>query len=330
MRILLLSSLFIFSLAAYWKRGDIQPKSIAIPAPKASAGIIFQSSDAGETWQDISAGLSVQERVGNLSAPNERTLFVSSEKGLYRYNPPPIVPTWQQDQTLGEGYFAMHPGKAGLYATSLDNGLFQNVVGSNVWMPLADNLPEKRLLGVLETQNGSLIVSSYSGLFKSEDYGKTWKHVFKEEIISDVYETDGALVGVSFIGIVRSTDGGNHWEWVQKDYNKPKLTAQLDGKLAVFVHETDGWKKVTVGATSDAVGCTSNWQHLTQGLGTFRNVYHLAQMGKWLFCSYEGGIARSADQGKTWSPIFLTPNDQTVLHFVVSGQRIFAVKSFGC
>lgn len=330
MRFLLLSSLLFFSLAAYWKRDNIQTTPNTANIKKASTGVIFQSSDAGDTWQDISAGLSVQERVGNLSAPNERTLFISSEKGLYRYNPPPIVPTWQQDQTLVEGYFAMHPGKSGLYATSLENGLFQNVIGSSVWMPLAGDLKDKRLLSVLESQNGSLIVSSYSGLFKSDDHGKTWKHVFKEEIISDVYETDGVLVGVSFIGIVRSTDGGNHWEWVQKDYNKPKLTAQLDGKLAVFVHETDGWKKVSVGTTQNVGGCANTWQQLTEGLGAFRKVYHLEQMGKWLFCSYEGGIARSADQGKTWSPVFLTPDDQTVLWFVVSGQSIFMVKSFGC
>lgn len=99
------------------------------------------------------------------------------------------------------------------YAYSLQTGFFQNL-SKGVWLPAFSGLENQTVRTLLETPDGTVFVGCDNGIFKSADYGKTWKHVFEEGIVLNMVASDGVLLAGGQRGILRSTDGGEHWDWV--------------------------------------------------------------------------------------------------------------------
>ena len=77
-----------------------EPAKARTPA----TNIIFQSTDGGQTWQDVSAGLPVGFSPGRVIAGNGE-VFLCSEKEMYFSNTSSEIPEWAD--TIDDELFAL-------------------------------------------------------------------------------------------------------------------------------------------------------------------------------------------------------------------------------
>jgi photosystem II stability/assembly factor-like uncharacterized protein len=145
---------------------------------------------------------------------------------------------------------------------------------------------------------------------------------------------------------VRSTDGGEHWERALSDPGAAYQASAIEQGFAA-VRAAGPWNKcdaieAILLRTSTDGGKT--WQRMDEGLAVAEGTYvfekatspitaisDFEQLGKYLFCSHQTGISRSADGGKTWQLVLPAPvsGKPWVFELSKSGQTIVAALRWG-
>ena len=317
-----------------------------LQAPATAAGMVFQSTDGGQSWQDVSAGLPADAEIWGLSSVGGE-VFLGTNTGMFRGGTASSAPAWRQEPFLNKRANEVFPGRNGLYARSIEDGLFQETLpGSGVWQPVYPALKDKFVFSIIENPDGTMLISSNRGIFKSGDNGKNWKQVFDGAVLSLV-ESNGVLIGGGYQGVLRSTDAGEHWEIVLDEKALAKKTGVIGDRFFAIFGTDDPWRISPEGITNrlrtssdggktwqriDAdvapLPAGSNYQ-MDARLSQVRDLYDVEQVGQYLFCSFDTGIFRSSDQGKTWEQVFPVKGVGS-FNFVVTGQVIYAVKGGGC
>ncbi len=293
-------------------------------APTPTANIIFKSTDNGQTWQDVSAGLPDEESIDCFLAQNGEILL-GNASGLYRSKATASNPVWEKEYMLDGEIFDVSAGQAGPYAFSSRNGFFQNI-SEGIWMPVCASLKEQHFRTIFESLNGTLFVGSDNGIFKSTDHGKTWKHVFEDGWVIKMVESNGVLICTNQQGILRSTDGGEHWDLVVTEGGVGIDVDITDGGFTAITYNTSSkTRRVRISTDSG-----KTWNPIDAGLPPDASISTVRQVGKYMFCGHPEGIYRSADQGKTWE-LILPSIGKKVFNLSVSGNVIYAIpRSGGC
>lgn len=311
-------------------------------APPTTAGIIFKSADGGQTWQDVSAGLPADFQVG-CALVGDNEVFLGSASGLFRSTIPPTARTWEKEFLPNERITNLFPGRSGPYVCCYGSGFFQIVPGRGIWKSMHDALPDKTVRTVLETPNGTVYVGCDSGIYRSNDSGKTWKQVFSKGMVTSLVAAGNVLVGGGSGGALRSTDGGEHWNWVLTEDGPMRKTGRIDGRFVAISNNNGQADAAGSGAVLNRLRMSADngktWQRMNVPLGfTFDNaelspvraIYDLQQAGKYLFCSCNAGIFRSSDQGKNWEMVRPATRGN-LFELAVSGQVVYAIRAFdGC
>ncbi|MDZ4681240.1 MAG: hypothetical protein SH848_19920 [Saprospiraceae bacterium] len=305
-----------------------------------ATNLIFQSTDGGQTWQDISAGLPAKLEIRSVFA-NGDELLLGAANGLYRSSTRSAAPRWRKEQLLDERITEIFPGRAGPYVCSYEKEFLQEVIpGTGMWKPVYTTLKDKSVRTVLETPDGAIFVGCDNGIFKSTNHGRTWKQVFDKGLVLNIVAADGVLISGGSEGVLRSTDGGEHWESVLDENILAKKTGRLKDDFVTILGTTDPTKVNPDGITSRLRISTDGgktWERMERALLPLANTYDLeerlsealdlydiVQVGEFLFCSFDTGVFRSADKGKSWEPV-LSSKDEKVFTFAVSGKVIYAV-----
>lgn len=304
------------------------PSPEILPAKKAAptaTNLIFQSQDDGQTWQDISDGLPEKLDIWSSTA-GEGTVFIGTKDGLYRSKPAPANPIWVKSFSLEQSVQQIFPDKTGTIICSQDDGFFKELAATGVWLPIFEALQGQKVRTFFKTSNGVLLVGSDHGIFKSQDGGKTWKHVFENGWVIEIAESNGALICTNEQGILRSTDGGENWEVVVSEGGVGINVERIEGGFAAITYNTKSeTRRVRI---SNDNGKT--WQPIDAGLAPSKNIRDIKQVGKFLYCSHDEGVFRSADRGKTWELVLASPKDRMYNLSVMNGV-LFAVRgSIGC
>ncbi len=320
----------------------------------ATSNIIFQSVDGGKTWQDISAGLPADLEYGAVFA-EKGEIFLGTREGLYRGHAGSGAPVWEKANLLNQPVTSIAHGRSGPYICSYWNGIYQETTpGMGIWNPMYESLKDKSVRTILETPGGAILVGCDSGIFKSNDKGKTWKQVFDGGIILDLVASDKVLIGGGAKGVLRSTDGGDHWDYVFNENMLSKKTGLLNDKLVTIMGTErpfkDSQDSVKLNANDDITGRVrvsadggNTWQRMESPLFPVANaydmderlsemldLYDIIQAGEYIFCSFNTGVFRSADQGKTWEPV-LPVRDNKIFNFAASGSVVYAMlRPGGC
>jgi photosystem II stability/assembly factor-like uncharacterized protein len=310
--------------------GSISPSGEGKAAQQkkpATADIIFQSADGGQTWQDISEGLPVDLLVMRIVPGQNGEVYLGAERGVYRYSPPPAAATWTNELPMNDQVVGVFSGETGLYASWIKSGIFKNLPGRSTWMPMDSPTEDNQFVwSAVETPEGAVLVSNESGIYKTTDEGIKWTHVFRDASPTSLKIENGVLYGVCFNGILRSTDGGNHWDWALEDGGSYKSIHQLDGALVAFMYKEGTWKTRFLSTSN----LDTNWQHLAKGLSGMKSINDFEQAGDTIYCSHDGGVSRSDDRGKTWKLLRPAPEDNMMLRLAISGGKVFVVKTAGC
>jgi photosystem II stability/assembly factor-like uncharacterized protein len=109
-----------------------------------AANILFQSSDGGNTWQDISAGLPVDLAPESFFV-NQNELFLSGSNGVYQRYTASKSDAWIIESSLGTSVSIAHAGQNGLIAFGRNGKMFQKGNITGIWMPVFTNFVQKKL-----------------------------------------------------------------------------------------------------------------------------------------------------------------------------------------
>lgn len=291
----------------------------------ATANIIFQSTDGGYSWQDISAGLPVDFKPAAFFAGNGE-LFLGAERGVYRNSTVSKPTVWEKDLSLVESHTAVSAGPTGMIAYSNRCRFFQKLDNTDVWLPIFTNFEGQSVRTVFTAKDGSIFIGCDSGIFKSADQGKTWKHVMQDGWMIDMVESNGVLLCTNEGGILRSTDGGEHWEVVLSEGGVGIAVEVIEGGFAAITYNTESETRRV--RTSTDGGMT--WQAIDAGLPPSSLISSVKQLGHYFYCGHPKGIYRSADSGKTWELLLPTIGEK-VFDLSVSDKVVYAVlRNGGC
>ncbi len=337
--------LFALSIAAYqgWKTylapATPTPATCA-PAPTCggqTANVLFQSSDAGKTWQDVSRGLPAMLEITQIMARDGEVFLGTIDDGLL-HSSNPAMGVWDQEQ-VGEMFpvtgdaepnkliTGIFPGRSGAYVSVLDRGFFRKSIDANRWEAMHENLEDKSVYTVLERPDGTIFIGNQQGIYRTGDGGKTWEHVFARNWVNNLVAVGDNLVATGYQGLLRSTDGGKTWNTVLLHEGASYQTCVMGERIAA-IRTSGSWNSFAEGAVllrASADG-GQTWEPMDESVMPAR-VAQLVQAGDYLFCSSSAGISRSADGGKTWELVrpYTDPREKRLLRLAVSGQQIFAV-----
>ena len=302
---------------------------VSMPEPMASklvsSNIIFQSTDDGQSWQDISSGLPSDLKAEEVFVSNNE-LYISASLGMYRSSAAHPAPVWTKEFYFDNRSTHFSSGRSGLFAFNSQGHFYKKLYGTGIWLPTFKNFEGTSIRTIMETQEGIIFIGSDKGIFKSADQGNSWKHVFSDGWVIRIVESDGVLLCTNNQGILRSTDQGENWNLVISEGGVGIAVEQIEGGFAAITYNTES--KTRRVRTSTDSGKT--WQAIDAGLPAQASIASIKQVGMYFFCGHPDGIFRSANKGKTWQ-LLLPAVDKKVFNLSVSDKVIFALpKDAGC
>src|SRR5436190_12854538 len=201
------------------------------------ANIVFESTDGGQSWQDISKGLpeNLQKDSirGNSFFANDKGLFLRVENGLYHSTPNATAPFWTKEIFHDEDS-SIAPGKSGIVAYNYWTVNVKKTNGTSVWSPVFDTFQIPVVRSAFETAGGAIFIGTQKGFFKTNDNGATWKYVYAGSLVGHMAELDGVLLAIDMRRIIRSTDNGENWALVTSDTSVAWDVKQIKGGFAAM------------------------------------------------------------------------------------------------
>jgi photosystem II stability/assembly factor-like uncharacterized protein len=287
--------------------------------------IIFQSSDRGQTWQDISKGLSENVNDHQLSI-KDKDLYIQDGFGVYKNEKKGENSNWNKE------FFIVNPGqilttKSCMIALNHHEGkISKRAEGTEMWLPIYSNFQEKNLRNIFETKEGSILIGTDRGLFRSNDNGQSWKHVLDQGWVIKIIESNDVLLATNQNGIIRSLDDGKNWNVVIREGGVGIDVANISkGFAAIIYNTTSKTRRVRI---SEDMGKT--WQAIDDGLPPHDLIANIIQVEDDLFCGHPIGIFKSSDKGISWKLIKPTI-DNKIFNLSSSGNIIYAVaRAGGC
>lgn len=314
-----------------YNSADSVQKVMENTRPSASH-VIFQSVDDGKTWQDIGAGLPKDVESGKLFIRGDQ-LILNTSYGLY-YSESPVSPIWQREMFPDKRIEEIFPGHTTMYGYTQGVGFFTEIQGSGIWLAVGNTLEGRAVRTLVEAPDGSVLVGSDTGIYKSTDGCKSWKQVFKGYMVSSIISADKFLFAGGMQGLLRSADGGEHWDLIHPQDGRVLQIGSIGGGITAVFTDVSPFKDAHKASMENSLLFSNDggesWQPLDVNLPSSQIVYSVVETMDDLYCSLDSGIYRSADAGRSWQLVRAT-KDKERFDLVTSGNAVYAIRRFnGC
>lgn len=184
---------------------------------------IFRSSDLGKTWNPVNSGLSGWALgITKIRKAGNGLIIATDGAGLFRWNG--SEPVFWSDWTADLGWSVIQDifvFENEVFATaSLQNYLYRRDLNSGTWTAakLDTTLGETLTIFSITLQDDFLFAGTSNGIYRSSDYGKSWKRVGTRFLTGDVRflmasenEITGVYVFNADFFVVYSRDFGKNW-----------------------------------------------------------------------------------------------------------------------
>jgi RNA polymerase sigma factor (sigma-70 family) len=256
---------------------------------------IFRSTDEGKQWIPLNS--EIAESGVNAVATVENTVFVGTNKGLYRLG---SETSEKLPLDTTKAIHSLSVSGNNLYVgTGFDHSQLEGPEGMKVYM-------EK----VMSNINSD---AKAWEIFHSTDLGDSWtditptsnSHMMKASSGAKVLSTGNAVLVLGMLSF-RSTDGGK--TWTEFGFNPNAMT--LDIFPAVAVDENTIFKSTPSGLTRSTDGGES-WQPFTDGIVS-TNIFNLVGFKDALYTSTSNGVDKSTDGGESWKKLTLSSGELTL------------------
>ena len=299
-------SIFRFSEATGWKEiSSTLPDSSAVRAllvtesGRLFAGFegdgLYRSSDDGESWTKLTAGLPVS-RIYTLAVTPEGVILAGAGAGgSYR------------SMDDGDNWSALGLGQLNAFTVTAAEGLiagtywslFRSTSSGANWTETGTGLPEVPGVRALAVDGDNIFVGTETaGVFRSTDNGNTWIPTGLSKPVTSVAVNPGFVFAVTYDiedgsgDVYRSADYGESWEKVAaglpENAEIDVLVVDPDG--AVLVGTQGVFRSTDRGETWEQFGVPDSF---IIGLGVNPTGTVFVREGN-------RGVFRSSDMGNTW------------------------------
>lgn len=267
----------------------------------ASAGIVFRSTNMGDSWTATSIGAS------DLTA-NGTSIFATTGLGVLRSTDDGA--TWQ-DVNNGlphDGYTTRLAANTTTVFVGVDLAVYRSTDNGESW---AMSAQEVSITGIesLYANGSTILAGSWSdqgstNLMRSSDNGITWSRA-DSGVAQNVFGFAGTgdTLFAADGGVVRSINNGVTWErWGKYSQYAPVVSiAILDTLVFAGSSERNGIAGYGVGV----LRCSRRGDSLVPANNGIihQDINSLAVIGGTLITGTNGGLYRSVDRGQTWLPV---------------------------
>jgi photosystem II stability/assembly factor-like uncharacterized protein len=172
---------------------------------------------------------------------------------------------------------------AGVVNDKTYGGVFVSADGGREWKQIADGLGGRDIFALAQTQDGTIVAGTNSGIFVFDKDTNTW--VPHNTLVNTIAHP------------VTQVLHGKHVTTVKTDEDKRELTSRVNG-LDV---STDVWVAAAEGGIFTSRDQGATWQGgPAAGTGDYRAV---TVHGNAMVAAHPGGLALSTDEGQTWMPM---------------------------
>ena len=295
-----------------WQSLGERPKGDAIGLIAIENGLylvletqVFRSTDAGEQWMPF--GDTVANRVNLAIAVIENTVFVGTNRGLYRIH----AGTWEKlSIETTKAIHSLAVSKRNLYVGT----------GPDLKQLATPEGKAARTAQLMEDEN-----SRAWEIFHSANFGDSWADItptsdsplMKISPGIKVMTAGETLLALGIMANFRSTDGGKTWTNLGFSFDTETfdMTAMMDsmmigGSPAVTVNENTLIKAGLLELTRSTDGGES-WHPFTKGMVGTR-IFNLVAYKNAIYTSTTTGISKSMDGGDSWEPLRLNISELTL------------------
>lgn len=329
---ILLSLLFLAIVLAGCNRSDpivliqLHPKNPDI-IYIATNDYIYKTRDAGQTWTNLSQGMSYSRVISMAIDPVYPATVYAGTKGDAVYKSHDGGQRWTSmrsgldDATITSvvNQFLFDPADAQHIFLATTMGVFETKNGGEQWTKKMEGMKEVLMvvtLGMDPTRPSILYAGTSGGVYKSIDQAGHWIKVNNGLVPPDMVKTSRALNVTSILvdpyepdtiyaatlaGIYKTTDGATSWNRIGASLPDQMIIAMVFDRTrrgVLYITGRDGIHR------SDDGGAT--WVMMNRGLST-TNIRAIAQSQTDPPVLYAGtngsGLYRSKDAGETWEPM---------------------------
>lgn len=326
--LVLLVSLFFLGC----NRGDpivviqLHPKNPAI-IYVATNDYIYKSRDGGQTWSNLSQGMSHSRVIAMAVDPVYPATIYAGTKGDAVYKSHDGGQRWTSmrsgldDATISSvvNQFVFDPFDSNHIFLATTMGVFETKSGGGNWTKRMEGMKEVLMvvsLAMDPTRPAILYAGTSGGVYKTVNEGTRWEKVNNGLVPPDIIKSSRALnvtsiqvdafepetaYAATLSGLYKTTDGAKSWVRIGESLSDQMIIAMIldrNRKGVVYITGRDGVHRSQDGGMT--------WTTLNKGLAT-TNVRSIAQSAIDPDVFYAGtngsGLYRSRDAGEVWEPL---------------------------
>jgi len=299
---------------------------------------IYKSRDRGQTWTNLSKGMSYSRVISMAVDPTYPATVYAGTKGDAVYKSYDGGQRWVSmrsgldDATISSvvNQFVFDPADNNHIFLATTMGVFETKNGGEHWTKKMEGMKEVLMvvtLGMDPTRPATLYAGTSGGVYKTTNEAGHWEKVNNGLVDPDMVKSSRALnvtaihvdpfepdtvYAATLSGLYKTTDGAKSWMRIGESLADQMIIGMVldrTKKGVIYITGRDGVHRSNDGGVK--------WKAINAGLST-TNVRSIAQSSTNPTLFYAGtngsGLYRSRDAGETWEPMPALSNTAAPSH----------------